>query len=425
MDDRTAAIIKELRTENRLLRQENQQLRTEIKHVKEQIELLEQEKRHLRDELEKAEQQIARQAAPFRREERKKIPPDKQKPPGRKPGHPGCCRREPDHIDETIEMPLDKCPKCSGPVTHIERIEQIIEEIPPVRPRVVKLITYHGRCCRCGSVGTHHPLQTSYGQGAAKVQLGPRALALAACLNKVHGLTMRKTCRVLYDLCGLRITAGGLSQALSRVAGRVKWIYEKLIEDIRGSPAVFADETSWWVGGPKYWLWVFTTAERTVYRVEHSRGSVVIKDILGDDFDGMLVSDCLSSYDPAEYAKHKCIAHHLRAISKAMKHPHTGEQKYLLAWRSFFHGVIALWHLSEVLNKEEFADKRKSMEDWREKLLNEIVGQPGDVAVRNRLLKQRRHLLGCLYEPAAEPTNNRAERALRPAVIENMERPAP
>ncbi len=43
--------------------------------------------------------------------------------------------------------------------------------------------------------------------------------------------------------------------------------------------------------------------------------------------------------------------------------------------------------------------------------------QPGDVAVRNRLRKQRPHLLGCLYEPAAEPTNNRAERALRPAVI--------
>jgi transposase len=282
---------------------------------------------------------------------------------------------------------------------------------------VVKLITYRGECACCGVVGTYHPLQTSYGQGAAKVQLGPRALALAACLNKVHGLTMRKTCRVLYDLCGLRITAGGLSQALSRVAGRVKWIYEKLIEDIRGSPAVFADETSWWVGGPKYWLWVFTTVESTVYRVDHSRSSAVVRDILGDDFDGMLVSDCLSSYDPADYAKHKCIAHHLRAISKAMKYPHTAEHKYLLAWKILFHGVIALYNLREYLSEGDFASKRKSMEDWRDRLLNEIVSQPGDVAVRNRLLKQRKYLLGCLYEPAAEPTNNRAERALRPAVI--------
>ncbi len=403
MDDRTKAIIEELRAE--------------IRRLKERIEFLEQENRQLREELEKAQQQMARQAAPFRREERKKIPPDKHKPAGRKPGHPGSYRKEPDHIDETIELPLNRCPHCSGPLTDIERMEQIIEEIPPVRPPVVKLITYRGRCPCCGMVETHHPLQTSYGQGAAKVQLGPRALALAACLNKVHGLTMRKTCRVLQDLCGLRITAGGLSQALLRIAGRVKGLYDGLVDTIRGSPAVFADETSWWVGGPGYWLWVFTTAEQTVYRVDRSRGSKVVNDILGDDFSGMLVSDCLSSYDPVEYAKHKCIAHHLRAISKAMELAGTTDQTYLLEWRCFFRGVIALYHLREVISREDFMAKRQAMERWCDALLSRPVGQSGDVSVRNRLLKQRPHLLGCLYEPAAEPTNNRAERALRPAVI--------
>jgi hypothetical protein len=208
-----------------------------------------------------------------------------------------------------------------------------------------------------------------------------------------------------------------LSQALSRIADRVKGFYEDLIETIRGSPAVFADETSWWVGGPGHWLWVFTTAEHTVYRVDHSRGSQVVRDILGDDFDGMLVSDCLSSYDPADYAKHKCIAHHLRAISKAMESVGTVDPGYLLEWRSFFHGVIALYRLREVICREDFVAKRQAMERWSQTLLSKPVGQSGDVSVRNRLLKQRRHLLGCLYEPAAEPTNNRAERALRPAVI--------
>lgn len=403
MDDRTKAII--------------EQLQVEIKGLKQRIEQLEQENRQLREELEKAQQQMARQAAPFRREERKKIPPDEHKPPGQKPGHPGCCRKEPEHIDQTVELPLDNCPVCCGPVTDVERMEQVIEEIPPVCPRVVKVITYRGRCAHCGPVESRHPLQTSYGRGAAKVQLGPRALSLAACLNKVHGLTMRKTCRVLHELCGLRITAGGLSQALSRIAGRVQGLYEHLIADIRGSPAVFADETSWWVGGPGYWLWVFTTPTRTVYRVDDSRGSKVVRDILGDDFGGMLVSDCLSSYDPADYAKHKCIAHHLRAISKAMKLPGTTDHSYLLSWRSFFHGVIALHRLREVISKKDFMAKRSAMGRWRDALLSRPVGQSGDVSVRSRLLKQRAHLLGCLYEPAAEPTNNRAERALRPAVI--------
>ena len=403
MDDRTKGIIEELRAE--------------IKRLKERIETLEQENRQLREELEKAQQQMARQAAPFRREERKKIPPEKHKPPGQKPGHRGVCRKEPDHIDQTVELPLDHCPMCSGPVTDVERMEQVIEEIPPTRPRVVKVITYRGRCARCRTVQSHHPLQTSYGQCAAKVQLGPRALSLGACLNKVHGLTMRKTCRVLQDLCGLRVTAGGLSQALSRIAGRVEGLYERLIADIRGSAAVFADETSWWVGGPGYWLWVFTTAEQTVYRVDESRGSKVVRDVLGEDFGGMLVSDCLSSYDPADYRKHKCIAHHLRAISKAMELPGTTDDGYLVAWRIFFLGVIALHRLREVVSAEDFAAKRGLMERWRDDLLGRPVGQSGDVAVRNRLVKQRAHLLGCLYEPAAEPTNNRAERALRPAVV--------
>ena len=96
MDDRTKAIIEELRGE--------------IQRLKERIKSLEQENHQLRQELEKAQRQMARQAAPFRREERKKIPPDKHKPAGRKPGHPGSCRKEPDHIDQTIELPLSNCP---------------------------------------------------------------------------------------------------------------------------------------------------------------------------------------------------------------------------------------------------------------------------------------------------------------------------
>jgi hypothetical protein len=403
MDDRTRDII--------------EQLQAEVKRLKKRVEFLERENRRLREELEKAQQQAARQAAPFRREGRKKIPPNQHKPPGRPPGHPGVCRATPASIDQTVELPLSRCPHCAGPLTDIERLEQIIEEIPPIRPHVVKVITYHARCPRCGPVETSHPLQTSHGQGAAKVQLGPRALALSASLNKVHGLTMRKTCQVLQDLCGLRLTAGGLSQALSRIAGRVKGVYEELIEMIRGSPAVFVDETSWWVGGPGYWLWVFTTAKQTVYRVDQSRGSNVVREMLGDEFEGMLVSDCLSSYDPADYAKHKCIAHHLRAIAKAMSLPGMADSTYLLKWKCFFGGVIALYRLREVIGREDFAAKRQAMERWCEALLSQPVGQSGDVSVRHRLLKQRPHLLGCLYEPAAEPTNNRAERALRPAVI--------
>lgn len=103
------------------------------------------------------------------------------------------------------------------------------------------------------------------------MQLGPRALAIAALLNKQPGLTMRKTCRVLKKLLGLAITPGGLSQAIDRVANKTEVDYEDLQANIRGSDVVYSDETSWWVGEPGWWLWTFTTPTTTLYRVEHSR----------------------------------------------------------------------------------------------------------------------------------------------------------
>jgi transposase len=403
--------------ELRTLRTDYEALQKQLRESLARVEQLEKENRQLREQLEQAQRQAARQAAPFRREVRQKVPQDQKKRPGRSAGHPGFHRAVPATIDETVELPLEQCPHCGGPVDQCQRLEQIIEEIPPVRPHVVKVISYRGRCGHCGGVQTTHPLQSSHSRGAAKVQLGPRALALAALLNKVHGLTMRKSCQVLKDLAGLRITPGGLSQALDRVAGRVEGLYGALIEQLRHSPAVHADETSWWVGGPSWWLWVFTTPQATVYRVDESRGSDVVREVLSDEFEGMLVSDCLSSYDPSAYRKHKCISHHLRAIAKAAQLPGQKDPEYLQSWRSFFHGVLALYKLREIVSDEQFQRTCDKMECWRDRLLSQPAGQSGDERIRKRLFKQRNHLLGCLYEPAAEPTNNRAERALRPAVI--------
>jgi hypothetical protein len=240
---------------------------------------------------------------------------------------------------------------------------------------------------------------------------------LAALLNKHLGLTMRKTCRLLGQGLGLSITPGGLSQALDRVADKVQSSYDSLLQTLRTSDVVFADETSWYVGQPGWWLWVFTNQEATAYVVDQSRGSQVVREVLGDDFAGMLVSDCLATYDPIDCRKHKCIAHHQRAIAKARDQPDTKDPGYLDRWKRFFKTVVILHNLRELLPPEDFAAKRQHLEQTCRELLDEPVTQPGDVAVQNRLMKQWPHLLGCLYEPAAEPTNNRSERQLRPAVI--------
>ena len=180
------------------LLQENQALRVKVA-------ALEQTVRELQEKLDEQDRAAARQAAPFRRRESKKVPDGSKKRPGRPKGHPGSHRAVPDHVDEHADVPLTGCPHCGGSVTEVEAIEQFIEEIPPVRPRVTRLVTYRGCCATCGEVHSSHPLQTSTATGAARAQLGPRAHALAAALNKQFGLTMRKTCRVLRLLAGLTL----------------------------------------------------------------------------------------------------------------------------------------------------------------------------------------------------------------------------
>src|SRR5262245_25837 len=268
------------------LGQEIRDLRATVAELERRVAELTVENRVLSDQLDESRRQAARQAAPFRRRDSQKVPEARRKRPGRPKGHPGVHRSVPARVDEQIEVPLPACPHCGRAVEAVEPIEQFIEEIPPVRPRVTHLITYRGRCPDCGEVHSTHPLKTSEATGAAGTQLGPRAQALAATLNKQHGLTMRTTCRVLDQPAGLRLSPGGLAQLVQRVAHRAEAAYAALIVDIRAAAAVFVDETSWYVGGPGAWLWVFTTTTAAVYRVDSSRGRDVVTDTLGAGFGG-------------------------------------------------------------------------------------------------------------------------------------------
>ena len=412
-----SANLDELRAENAALRGAYAALGAANEALRAENAALRAENAALREQLQQAEQAEARPAAPFRRRASRKVPENEKKRPGRPAGHPGAHRTVPTVIDQEVEVPLDGCPQCGGPLTHVEAIEQFVEDLPPTRPHVIRIVTYKGTCARCGQVHSTHPLQMSEASGAAQVQLGPRAVAVGAALNKQLGLTLRTTCRVLAVLGGLRVTPGGLIQALERAATKFASVYDRLIDDLRRGAAAFADETSWYVGKPGFWLWDFCNATTTIYVVDPHRSHEIPLRILGADFAGMLVSDCLSSYDPLPYRKHKCTGHHQKAIAQARDRPDTLDRDYLKQWALLFTMVSVLWRHRVALGEAEFVRQRTCLEAWCDRLLAEPRTQAGDVAVQERLRKQRDALFGCLYEPAAEPTNNRSEREFRWAVM--------
>jgi hypothetical protein len=393
-------LIQQLQAENEALRAEGEALRELVKQLTERIEQLQRE--------------AHRQAAPFRRKDKDRKPPDQHKRPGRPKGHPPAFRPVPAQIDEEIEMRLDGCPQCGGPLSGVAPCVQYIEDIPPVRPHVTKLTTYVGTCPCCGEVRSTHPVQVSTACGAAGTHLGGRALALAAWLSKRLGMTTRSVCQVLHALFGLKLTPGGLTQALDRVADKTQPAFDQLITELRRQSGVWADETSWWVGRPGWWLWTFTSPDLTVYHVDRSRGRDVVLDMLGPDFTGVLTSDCLASYEKLPYKMHKCYAHHLKAIAQAQEDQ---PSDYLRQLRALLHAAIYLQAHRADLPPPEWPQRRQHLEDRADELLLRTTPPAGAAKVAERIRKRRHWLFTFLDDPSLEATNNRAERALRPAVI--------
>lgn len=322
----------------------------------------------------------------------------------------------PPHVDHIVEQPLVACPRCGGAVHDRAPLTQYIEELPPVRPVVTRLTTWKGVCPQCGEVHSTHPLQVSQAQGAASVQLGPRAVAWATLLNKQFGIPLRKTCSILERGFGLKLTAGGLAQMLHRVAARLRPPYEALREQVRHSDANYMDETSWYVGDPHWVLWVCTAAEYTLYHVDPSHGGPVAEKLLGPDYAGVLVTDCHGAYRRLKCPQHKCIAHHLRALHKSRGKNPTEASDYLDAWERLWQDVVELRRQRDALPADTFAQRRAALEATWDELLARPVTKPGDRYFLGRMRNVGVHHFGCLYHDV-EATNNRAERAIRPAVI--------
>ncbi len=389
-----------------------------IKELEGKLQKVSQQIETLKPMLEQAQREAKRQAAPFRRPDDKKV--DSPKRPGRKNGHKGSYRRAPDQIDQLLDIPLRNCPSCAVDLSSFKhrQIVQTIIELPIVKPKVIRLLTYQCECPNChNDARSTHPLQVSYAEGAASTYLGPRAIAAAAMLNKDLSLTMRKTCRILAELFDLPLSPGGLSQAMDRVADRLSDDYVQLQEALKNDSVVHADETSWYLNGKNAWLWVFTNDQHTYYHIDERRNRQVIDQIIGEDYRGVFVSDCLNIYDNLTQKQQKCHSHHAKAISNACKlHTKNGDG-FLRDCQTMLRASRALKPCKNSFTSEQFKRCRKALDKHAKQLLHPARDDPAEESVRKRLAKQIDHLFTFLDFDGVDATNNLAERQLRPAVI--------
>lgn len=383
------------------------------------IEDLRAEVERLKTELEQSRRAGKRQAAPF-----SKGPPKAQpKPPGRKAGHPPSHRSAPapEQVDRTIEVPLPpECPECRAPLDDVPITvhDQYQIDLPEPKPVVTRFRVPVARCPACyRRVQGRHPEQTSDALGAAAVQYGPRLLGFAADLKHRVGASYRKCSSVLLTLTGLVVASAALVRSGHRLRRLALPSYDALVEAARHSAVQYVDETGWKIGGRSAWLWVFADAHATLYRIRKSRGHEVVVEVLGADYQGVLVSDCFLAYDPLHFTKSKCSAHLLKRCSEIEQSKSRGAVRFSRRVAALLRRAMALKRRRGTIGDHGYAVLRGKIHAALDRLLAGTYTDPDNARLAKLLRKHRASVLGFLDHDLVDATNNLAEREGRPAVI--------
>lgn len=407
--------------------------RDETARLSDRVARLERDNDRLRARNEQLARAAKRQAAPFsRRPEGRGSDDDdgngrrgERKRSGRRPGAAygtRAHRRRPEHVDRVVTVGLpDACPCCGSDELDVVRTaEQFQTDLPPVRPRVTRFDITIGRCRGCRRrVQPRHPEQTSDALGAAGSMLGPRVVAVMVLLVKQLGASAARTATLLGHL-GVEVTAGAVTGAVARAARRCQPTYDALIDAIRGSPAVAADETGWRVAGAKAWLWTFATADATVYRIAAGRGYDVAAEVLGDDYAGVLERDGWAPYRRFTRARHQtCLAHLWRRCHDLLADAVAGQARIPHAVRRLLASALALRddRAAGRLDPVTDAARRAQLDTDTDRLLARQPSHPPNRRLLAHLRRERHALWTFLDTAGVQATNWRAEQALRPAIV--------
>lgn len=385
------------------------QLRAQLAATQAQLAAVEAERQETRQEL------VDLKRKPFTTRARSDTTTP-AKPRGRAAGHPGSSRRRPTRIDHTQAIPAgDTCPDCGTPFTGAGTTrERVVEDIVLVRPTVITKYVIERRWCP--ACRTYH--EDAVTDALPRHRLGVHVLLFVVYQKVALGLSYSKIQRELRTYFGLTSSAGELPSMVAEIAALFGPAYARLLDLMRQQAAIHIDETSWRVEGVPHWLWVFVNDVVALYVVSRSRGSKVPQALLGPDFDGVAISDFFSAYSPLEVEKAKCWAHLLRDSHDYAKGQDADSER-----RRFHRTLHALFvemglALEQVqadpAGRERVHDQMRTRlwqfatEHWRSWQCQQLA---------ERIKKYLDDLVVWLKNPAVDPTNNAAERALRGAVV--------
>jgi hypothetical protein len=414
------------------LERENAQLRQTVALQQQMIAGLQEQNAVLRQQVAQLQAENARLAGTVREpkrppgdwpSERTKQEREARPRAKRAPEHnQGWQRLEP---DGEIQYADDTCPRCGhaldGGWEH--RRIQVVDAPPPAPVVVTDHVLIRRQCPACGTRVLPALPDVAAGR-IGQSHLGPRLLAQIATMASVERLPIRQIQQRLQALYRFALSLGGITGALAQVARRCASAYAQLEVDIRGSPVVHADETGWREDGIPGYIWILSTARSCLFHRAGSRAGSVIDDLLTEDFGGILVTDFYAAYDHLPGRKQRCWAHLWRDID-ALETEHPADTE-LAAWVA---GVRAIYDLAtgerpaaEQGPTPEAAQAREERARRYEQQLAALCPEsmPADrpeATLAKRIRRYLQELFVFVAVPDVPPTNNAAERGLRPLVI--------
>jgi transposase len=345
------------------------------------------------------------------------------RPRGAQADHPGHHRPllPPDQVDEIVAHHPSACPQCQQdlPATLPDAAplrRQQVWEIPPIQPFVTEH-QYHTVCCPACQAHLRASRPPDVPPGA----FGPRVAAFASLLHARYRLSDRETGDLLGDGFGLPISLGSVVALQQDMCAALEPVATAVQRVVQQQAVANVDETGWKEAGARRWLWVAVTRVATLFLVAVSRSAASLQTLLGSEFAGVVGSDRAKAYNSLALDQRQlCWAHIQRNILAL--HDHGGpdrpwaeamlDQIDLLfdAWYAWRDGTVDRAGLQQTLAPVQ-TELRRLLEEGEQIRWYRIQG------ISSELLAKWAALWTFARVPGVEPTNNGAERALRPAVL--------
>lgn len=348
---------------------------------------------------------------------RPRRPPSGRRPGGQ-PGHPGHSRPlvPVAQVQAVVPVRPTRCGRCGARLhgTDPTPWRHQVTEVPKVTPHITEY-QLHTLVCRCGA-----PTRAVLPPGVPAGAFGPRLQALVAVCTGLYRLSRRTTAGLLADLFGIEVALGSVSACEQAASQALAAPVAAAHAHVQQQPVAHVDETGWREGRQRAWLWVAVTATVTVFLVHARRGAVAARALLGG-FAGIRVTDRWTAYNgwPLR-ARQLCWAHLRRHFAAFAEVPGTagrlgsallGETDQLFAW----------WHrvrdgtLVRSSLRSYMGPLRRRVEAllW----LGSRCRHAPTASTCREILVLAPALWTFVRVPGVEPTNNAAERALRPGVL--------